>query len=632
MRVILPVILFFTLSASAADGFYPVATIPASLLKNANAVLRLDETRFEIVNTGKTITRTHHVITILNENGDQWAEFAEWYDKFREVESFEGILYDAGGRQLRKVRRKDLQDMSAVSDMSLMEDTRVKKYNFYYKVYPHTVEYTVEISNKGTLFFPSWNPRPGENISVERSSIAIASHPGYEFRYKPFRYKENPVVTQEKNFRVSSWAVTALPALARESYSPPWHELSPVVVFGPSAFEMDNYKGNMATWQDFGKFVHSLRQGKDVLPAEVKARVQEISASFDDPAAKVAALYRFMQSHTRYVSIQLGIGGWQPFDATFVANKKYGDCKALTNYMYALLKEAGIASYYTLIRAGRTANYITEDFPSQQFNHVILCVPMATDTIWLECTSQTLPAGYLGDMTADRPALLIDEQGGRMVRTPKYGINDNVQSRRITAVLAVNGTLTLSALTSYTGLQQDDIHGFINQLSKDKVKEFLQQKLEFATYNINSFDYVEKKQRVPAINESLGMTVSNYATITGKRLFIIPNVMTRVSGRPARDSTRQYDFQLGMEYRDTDTVTIDIPEGYEVEKQPQDVALTSIFGRYSSSIIFDGNKLYYYRNLEYKGGRHPAALYNEYVAFLETAYNSDRNRIVLVKK
>ena len=59
-----------------------------------------------------------------------------------------------------------------------------------------------------------------------------------------------------------------------------------------------------------------------------------------------------MQNNTRYISIQLGIGGWRPFEAAYVASKGYGDCKALSNYMYSLLKEAGILSYYTLVKAG----------------------------------------------------------------------------------------------------------------------------------------------------------------------------------------------------------------------------------------------------------------------------------------
>jgi hypothetical protein len=285
------------------------------------------------------------------------------------------------------------------------------------------------------------------------------------------------------------------------------------------------------------------------------------------------------------------------------------------------------------VRAGKNATYITDDFPSQQFNHVILCAPLSkNDTVWLECTSQTMPAGYLGDFTSDRYALLIDETGGKLVRTPKYGMQDNLQTRIIKAKLEDNGTLDIKADTRYSGMQQDDIHGMINHLSREKVKEYLQGQLDFSTYDIGRFDYKELKSSLPSINESLDITVINYATITGKRLFILPNVMTRSGRKLSQDSTRKYDIQVGYEYKDVDSVEIELPKGYEPEAMPQPVSVNGKFGNYSSSVKLNDGKLYYYRTIEHRAGRYPAKEYEDLVKFYDAIYKADRSRVVLVKK
>lgn len=624
--------LLSVLSSLAADGEYAVAKIPAELLKKANAVLRLEELNFEIINSGKAVFTNHYVITILNENGDDWAEFYEYYDKHRKIESLEGILYDASGKQLKRIKTKDAEDLSGVSDGSLIDDNRYKRHNFYNRVYPYTIEYTVEIDYNSTLFFPMWVPQGKERLSVEKSVVNIICPSDYQFRYKNFNYAGEPVKTPDKNNKVTtSWSVKNMPVIEKELYSPLWHELTTVVIFGPGEFQVDDYKGNMASWLEFGKFVQSLKQGKDILPDNIKQKVHQLTDAITDEKKKIAVLYDYLQKNTRYISIQLGIGGWQPFDAKYVASKSYGDCKALTNYMYSLLKEAGINSRYTLVRAGANAGYITSDFPSQQFNHVILSVPLAKDTVWLECTSQTLPSGYLSDFTCNRFALVIDETGGHLVHTPKYSLNDNLQIRNIKATLNEEGGLLLKASTRYSGLQQDDIHGLINNLSKDKVKEALHEQLDFATYNINNFNYAENKSTLPTIDESLDIGVSNYATITGKRLFIVPNVMTRTKRKLAADVERKYDIQLGYEYKDIDSVEIEIPKGYETESIPSDVKVESKFGKYTAAVKLTGNKITYYRSYENYSGRFPAKDYGELVKFYEAIYKADRNRVVLVK-
>ena len=104
---LLLLVIAFCNTSFGKDGDYAVSKIAGDLLKNADAVLRLEEKRFEIVSTKEAIEKQHYVITILNENGDSWAVFSEYYDKLREVANVDGVLYDAGGMQIKKTKNKD---------------------------------------------------------------------------------------------------------------------------------------------------------------------------------------------------------------------------------------------------------------------------------------------------------------------------------------------------------------------------------------------------------------------------------------------------------------------------------------------------------------------------------------------
>jgi hypothetical protein len=624
--------LFYSTLVLASGGDYAVSKISPALLKNANAVLRFEDVKFEIVNTKEAIETNHYVITILNENGDRWAEFSEYYDKLREINSVEGFLYDANGKELKKIKSKDLQDFSGTSEISLIEDNRIKAHNFYYKVYPYTIEYKVEIRYNHTMFFPEWIPEGGEKLSVEKSRFSIVCPSDYQFRFKAFNYNGQPEVTTEKNKKITTWVVQDIPAMVKETNSPSWQKLVTNVITGPTDFQIGDYKGNMNNWDEYGKFLYQLKMGRDILPDNVKQDVHNLTDGITDVKKKIQVLYEYMQKNTRYISIQLGIGGWQPFDATYVGKKGYGDCKALSNYMFSLLKEAGIRSDYTLIRAGDGAKYMVDDFPSNQFNHAILFVPLAKDTVWLECTSQTLPAGYLSSFTSDRYALAVDENGGKLVHTPKYGMNENLQVRNIKAKLDDDDLLSTTVFTRYGGLQQDDVHGLINSLSKDKVKEVLNEEFDLATYDVNKFDYKQIKSQQPVIEETLDVSVSNYATITGKRLFIVPNVMDRAHTKLKTDEERKYDIELPTEYKDIDTVEIEIPKGYQPESVPQPMEIETKFGKYTSITKLADNKIIYYRIREQYSGTFAATDYADLANYYEAIYKADRNKIVFVKK
>ena len=616
-----------------AQNNYDVKLIPAELLPHANVVKRIEEIRIDIKDAGRAMLYNKYALTIMNAAGDDAARFSAHYDQLISIQSIDGILYDANGKKIKSLKKSDVQDISGTSESSLADDDRYKLHNFNCKIYPYTIEYETAIEFTGIFYLPSWLPVEDENYAVEKSKLMVRCPLDYKLRFKTFNYSKEPQTSTVKQWQVYEWAVEKLPAIEEEKYAPDWYEITPAVFLAPADFEIQHYTGNMTDWKGFGKFIYALNKGRDKLPENIKLQVHVLTDKLLSPKEKIKVLYEYLQKNTHYISIQLGIGGWQTFDAGYVATKGYGDCKALSNYMYSLLKEANIKSYYTLIKAGENKQSFLPDFPSaNQFNHIIVCVPQVTDTIWLECTSQTLTMGYLSGFTCNRNALLVDENGGTLVHTPEYNKTDNLQTRKIIAFIGTEGKLTATINTKYRAQQQDDLHGMLNAVSKERVGEILKTQLNLPSYDITKFDYSDEKGPLPVLNEMLELTANNFCTISGKRLFITPNILNKTFSKITDAATRKFDIKLPAAFTDIDSVEINMPAGYMPESIPANVSLDTKFGSYKASSKVSPGKIIYVRNLQRNHGRYPPADAVALADFFLKIYNADRARVVLIKE
>lgn len=630
-KSVLAVAVFFITINSYSQN-YGMLFMPDSLRDHANAIKRDEELKIIIKDPGNAVIKHTYAVTILNEAGRRHSVYQNDYSKLVDLSDIDGNLYDAMGKKLKNVKKKDIADYSADDQMSLVTDTRYKQHIFYSTDYPYTVQYEDEQELNGILFLPRWIPQEDVNYAVQESKLIVETPVGYKLKYKQFNYAGSPVITNSGDKIIYTWEVKGLKALPPEKFRPAWTKATTSVLLSPVNFEIEGYKGSMDTWQDFGKFVYTLNAGRDVLPDNIKQDVHRIADGISDKTQKAIALYDYLQKNTRYISIQIGVGSWQPFDANYVGTKKYGDCKALSNFMKAILKEAGITANYVLVKADDEDNTgLWPDFPAPYFNHAILCMPNGKDSIWFECTSQTKAPGYMGSFTGNRQALLIAEDGGHIVNTPVYKSSDNLQIRNTIATLDEKGNITATVNTKYTGVEQELPHAIMNEINEDERKLYLNNMIDLPTYQVNDKHYSEQKGLIPVVNEELQISVMNYATISGKRLFIKPNLITKQFTKFAEDDKRRSDIEYPYSFQYIDTVQINVPAGFTGEAIPKDVDLKTKFGEYSIKFVTGTNSITVYRRYIRNAGIFPATDYTEYAKFYNEMYKADRSQVVLVK-
>ena len=626
---------------------YPADAIAPALRENAHAVVRTYDEVVTVKSTSQLTRHIHQVVTILDPAGSAGnGELAVYYDALNRVNYLRGAVYDAQGHLLHQLKGAEVGDQGlGSSGGSFMTDLRIRYADLRQPTTPYTVEFDYEIASENTLFYPDWQPQEEENVSLESATLQVTTPLPLRFEEQllPAGAASAPVVAG--NQTTYHWQLANRPAMEAEPLSPPLSELLPAVHLAPATFEVQGYAGSLDSWQNLGLWTYQLGKGRDVLPPALTAKMAQLMVSDPDPRARARKVYEYLQSSTRYVSIQLGLGGWQTAPATTVATGGYGDCKALSNYTCAMLKAAGLPAYVALVWGGTNHPDVRASFPSSQFNHVILCMPLAAhgstpaDTVWMECTSQTEAFGYMGSFTGNRHALLLTPEGGRLVATPRYGAQANRQQRRTDLWLDATGSAKATVRTQRVGLAQDLYAQLLHGADPEEQKKYITNHLRlnhFTITNLRLTAPTPAPQAMPSVIEQMGLDLPGVATAAGRRLLVEPNLLGRLAALPAQVGPRQAPLALPAASLMQDTVRLHLPVGFKAENLPQPVQLTSAYGIYTSTCttLPDGT-LQYVRQLETRrpagGSTLPATKYSEYQDFRRKVNQADHAQVVLVK-
>ncbi len=594
-----------------ADG-YPAAAIPENLKKDAYAVVRESSESFKQQDLQSGTYKASYTITILGEKGNLYANFFTYEDSFHELKSFSGEIINAAGKTIKKIGKKELTTTALSSELAT--DVKHTFYEYHTPAYPFTIRYEYEIKYKnGICIYPAFYPIPGFNVALEKAYYTLSLPKDLNLRHKNQAVKINPEKSVINNDSVFKWTLTDFEALPYERFAP-INEILPVVLLSPAKFCMYDKCGDMSSWESFGKWQQELLVGRDKLPQKTIDKIKELTADVPDEKEKVKRIYEYMQSSTHYVSIQLGIGGWQPMLASDVAKTGFGDCKALTNYMKSMLEVVDIPSYYVVISMNKKRFF--KDYPSfGQANHVILMVPMEKDSVWLECTSQLLPFGYIHSDIAGHDAMAVGKDKSYFCTLPSYPQSASQELNAIDVGLEGNGTANLKIHTSYKLEEYENILFKMRGLSNKEENNFLAGLLKVHKPQITDFKKEETRNSHPEMALYYAVGCEDYASQTGSRMFIPLNPARMGMKGFLTGSTRRFDIVLESGTFQSDTISMQIPEGYTLEQKPKTGDIISEYGSFKNTLVQENNTLKYIQTLEIKPGRYPASQFEEMKKF-----------------
>jgi len=625
---------FFLSTISAQKTVYSALAIPLAMQENANAVVRLDQRDINISSQRNLNIKSQRVVTVLNELGTSDINALAYYDLNTKVKKIEATVFDAFGKEIKAFKRSQFKDTSVGDGFSIFNDSRMLYLDYTPINFPFTIVFDCEIETSNTAFIPSWSPSDGYFVSTEKAILNVNCVADLGFKYKEVNFTPNYNIQKSEKDGKLSYEADNIHAIKREDSSPEFSKMAPIAYMKVEKFNLEGVDGVAKTWEEFGKWYYdALLVGTDELPLVTQNKIKELVGNEKNPLAIAKIVYQYVQDKTRYVSIQVGIGGFKPMLAKDVDKLGYGDCKALSNYTRALLGVVGVPSYYTIVYSGsRNRKDIQQDFVSVQGDHIILAIPNEGELVWLECTNQTMPFGFQGTFTDDRAVLLVKPEGGQIVKTKSFLEKDNSQISNGNYTIAADGGIKANIVIVTKGSQYDE--NFSNERFSAQEKEAYYKSYFENINNLKLDNIVFKNDRDHIeFTQEIALSAAAYASLTANKLLFAVNVFNANSYTPKRYRNRENAFEVNRGFYDYDEISIYLPTGFDIEALPQDIEIKSKFGEYQMQIIKKpNNTLTYKRTLYIKNGQYDKKEYDEYRLFREQISRSDNAKMILTKK
>lgn len=633
MKIIYLILFFLTSITTIFSQEYKVSTIDTLLSKKVNSVVRKDIMTVTINSVKEFNVKSTYAITVFNKQGNNHINLSMDYSPEKKINKLHLAVYNKKGEEIKRIKENKFEDRSVGgSYLTLAQDNRYKSYNYENSNYPYTIELVTEYTSSNTCFLPKFYFSGRYGQSVETAEFIFNNPAKIPFKHKEYNFSDQDIIAKEKTETKLHYVAKNIKKVKKEKLSPSSNKIFPYVAIALEKFTLVDIQGEANNWKSMGLWQNdNLLKSRRDLPESTIQEVTKLVSSASSNKEKAKLIYEYVQNKTRYISIQLGIGGWKPILASEVDKLGYGDCKALTNYTKALLDSQGIPAYYTVINAGNNIKNYNEDLVCMQGNHVLLNLPGENneEDTWLECTSQSVPFGYISGSTDNRSALVITPEGGKIKQTKKYSPEESLI--KTTVQLTIDSNNKVSG--NFERMSKGSTYQWFLKIQNTENKEayYKQHFSRLNNFTITTPPELEKNTNDIYFKEQFNFNISSYASKAGQKLIIKPILFNRDSYKKI-DPKRQFPFVIQRGYSYKDKYTINLIDNLKIHSFPKPKKIESKFGSYSLTMEkITENKIVITRNLLMNDGEFPKGEIEAYNTFIKTIHKNNNSKFIITQ-
>lgn len=594
-----------------------------------DAIVLLSRSEHEVTPSGRTRFTTRQVVKLLHRRAfGAYGEVAIPFNAASQniaVNVARAILPDGTVMHVAPDSIHDVTPPEALT-FNLYSDSLWKVISFPALTEGVILDYQVTVEDKfgrgntNNVWFWGAMTFQGSHTTLA-SQYALRTPNGVPFLWKAYQCDLAASITPEpdENGMVQGpevtyiWEYGETPPHSPEPNGPTANDVLPRFAFS-----------SVEDWDTLHDWYRSLMTDHTILDAEVSAAVADAVRDAVDHQGRLRALAQFVATQTRYVGIQFGQGQFQPHAASEVLAHRYGDCKDKCTLLMTMLQAVGVKAYPALINPTYAGSDVDLDLPSLgQFAHMILAVPDATAPggyAWVDPTDDTLPFGRLPAGVQGRTAMLVTDDEPVWVQTPVDGPDANRYDWTLTLGLDEGGAVYGSERLSTTGTHASDVRRAYQTVPESGLAEYITSLMsaEYPGVVVDSAQIAGLDDLSAPFSVTADFTVRGYGAKTDDAWTIpIPSADLNAYAAMVAEPARVQPILLGVANTLTRSVTVEIPEGYEVVDLPERLLMQTEFASLSRDIVVDDTRVEYRLELVIRQHTVPAERYTAVRAIFE---------------